>query len=141
MTCLLQQFSAATDRAFESTRRSKRLMISVVTMLALVGFFPSPALAQASLAAEDLIDEVEVAVDGTKETYTVIRDAVRRDQWYYMPKTVRLYERTVQKKNEPEFALLRHQYEDPAAPGGKVEVGSLVFAVTLGAPEGVQTDL
>lgn len=141
MSAPLQGISPPKAPIHSKCATRQRIMLSSAATLLLSMAFPSPTLAQASLASEDIVDDLQVEVAGTKETYTVIRDAVRREQFYVMPKTVRLYERTVRSKEEPEFALLRHQFDDPSAPGGKVEVGSLVFAITLAPPEGVQSEL
>ncbi|NEI66481.1 hypothetical protein [Rhizobium leguminosarum] len=104
------------------------------------GHAPS-AIAQASLAAENIIDEVPVTIDGTngKEThrYTVIRDALNKLQWYYVPNEPAVT--LVQNANgpEPEFTLLRYAVRDPKNSlvfnGG----GLINFAVNLAAPAGV----
>ncbi len=97
--------------------------------------WPRPAWAQASLAAEDIIDEVPVKIGNITEKFTVLRDAIQRDQWYYVPDQPRLSERTMSNGDrEPEFTLVRYQFKDPANPEQLAEGGFLQFAITLGLP-------
>ncbi len=77
-------------------RSSRNLWLPVVLWAALatmflVGPLVSRARAQASLAAEDIAQDVKVKIDGVEETFTVVRDALQRNQWYYMPNSPRLY--------------------------------------------------
>jgi len=102
------------------------------SIVLIIGIGADHAFAQASLAAENVIEDIKI--DGTKDTYTVIRDAARSEQWYYMPNSPRLYERQNGNKVEPEFTLLRYQFEDIAKPGQTLEGGILQFAATLAAP-------
>lgn len=96
---------------------------------------PKAASAQASLAAEDIIDEVPVTIGNVTERFTVLRDALQRDQWYYVPDQPRLSERVVANGNrEPEFSLVRYQFKDPENPEALTEGGFLQFAITLGLP-------
>jgi len=99
---------------------------------------PALALAQASLAAEDIIDEVPVKIGSVVEKFTVIRDAVQRDQWYYVPDQPRVVERLMSSgQREPEFDLVRFQAKDPTNPEQLAEGGFLQFAMTLQAPNEV----
>jgi hypothetical protein len=89
---------------------------------------------QASLASEDTLSEQSVTIDGVPESFTLIRDAVAREQWYYVPNQVRLFERQFAGVTEPEFSLLRYQFPDPANTGNFLEGGILQFAATLAVP-------
>jgi len=100
----------------------------------LISVSSSTGWAQASLAAEDKIDEVPVTIDGVKESFTVIRDARTPEQWYYAPDRPRLFERTFQGRSEPDFALIRYQFKDPKNPQSLLEGGLVQFAVSLGIP-------
>jgi hypothetical protein len=103
---------------------------------------PALARAQASLAAEDIIDEVPVNIGNVLEKFTVIRDAVERNQWYYVPDQPRIAERVMSGgQREPEFALVRYQFKDPTNPEQLAEGGFLQFAMTLAAPPAVQEQL
>jgi hypothetical protein len=96
---------------------------------------PAAVSAQASLAAEDIIDEVPVKIGNVIEKFTVLRDAIQRDQWYYIPDQPRVVERSMSDgQREPEFALVRYQFKDPANPEQLAEGGFLQFAMTLGLP-------
>ncbi len=117
--------------------RGARSMLRVVVGAALASaafIVPQPAWAQASLAAEDIIDEVPVTIGNVTERFTVLRDAIQRDQWYYVPDQPRLSERLVNGSREPEFTLVRYQFKDPANPEQLAEGGFLQFAITLGLP-------
>ena len=96
---------------------------------------PRAAHSQASLAAEDIIDEVPVKLGNVTDRFTVIRDALRPEQWYYAPSQPRLSERVMSNgQREPEFALVRYQFKDPADPEKLAEGGFLQFAMTLALP-------
>ena len=96
---------------------------------------PRAAEAQASLAAEDIIDEVPVKLGNLTERFTVIRDAIHQDQWYYAPDQPRLAEHVgANGQREPEFTLVRYQFKDPANPEALAEGGFLQFAITLALP-------
>jgi hypothetical protein len=96
---------------------------------------PSAAQAQASLAAEDIIDEVPVKLGNVTDRFTVVRDALQADQWYYAPSQPRLSERVMSNgQREPEFTLVRYQFKDPADPEKLAEGGFLQFAMTLALP-------
>lgn len=103
----------------------------ISTGLVLGPMWGNDCYGQASLAAEDIIDDITISLPGKKETYTVIRDAVRREQWYYIPGKPRLTERDGPKGPEPDFVLLRYQDRDPANPQTLIEGGVLQFGVKL----------
>lgn len=89
---------------------------------------------QASLAAEDMIDEVVVKnASGLEVTYTLVRDAIQREQWYYMPAQARLYEIKPVGSNEaePEFNLIKYQYNNPKNPGELLEGGIIQFSLVM----------
>ena len=96
---------------------------------------PRAAHAQASLAAEDIIDEIPVKLGNVTDRLTVIRDALRAEQRYYAPSQPRLSEKVMSNgQREPEFALVRYQFKDPADPEKLAEGGFLQFAMTLAPP-------
>lgn len=106
-----------------------------LSLVAALAVFPAVTLhAQASLAAEDKIDEVPVTINGVLESFTVVRDALIEEQWYYMPDRPRIFERTVDGVTEPEFALIRYQFKDPDNPQNLIEGGLLQFAASLAIP-------
>jgi hypothetical protein len=109
----------------------------LIGLLAIAAMFciPTTGLAQASLASEDIIDEVPVKIGNVIETFTVLRDAIQKDQWYYVPDQPRVVERVMSSgQREPEFMLVRYQFKDPANPEGLAEGGFLQFAMSLGLP-------
>lgn len=109
----------------------------LVMLLAWAGISLLPARqasAQASLVAGDVLDQVDVQVGGRPLQFTLIRDAKSREMWYYVPSQPRLLEYQRQGEIEPEFALLRYQFESPDTPGKLIEDGLLQFAATLAAP-------
>ncbi|HEV7573526.1 MAG TPA: hypothetical protein VGQ21_18675 [Thermoanaerobaculia bacterium] len=113
---------------------SVRGFVSHVRILGIVCLYllvmPSVARAQASLAAENIIDDVVVG----DTTFTLFRDARNPEQWYYVPNQPRLVTRSVGSTSEPEFSLIRYQFAEPANPEHLLEEGILQFAATLAAP-------
>jgi hypothetical protein len=91
------------------------------------------ARGQASLAEDDR-DDITVQVAGKPETVTVLRDARRPFQWYYVIDTPRLYIRHADGKDIPQFSLLRYEITDPNNPQTPVQAGLLQFAATLEMP-------
>jgi hypothetical protein len=123
-----------------SGRHRGRMACGAMALLALL--CPWPAAAQASLAAEDIIDEVVVKIGEMTYRFTVIRDAINKEQWYYAPDQPRLAERLMSSgKREPEFALVRYQFKDPANPEQLAEGGFLQFAITLALPPEAQPQM
>jgi hypothetical protein len=126
-------------------RNSLRGLHSVIACAALISL-PSSIRAQVSLASEDKIDEVPITIDAAtcgaaraidhrcRVTYTVIRDARRPTQWYYVPSQPRLTERATDGAYTPEFSLTKIQSRDPANPGNIINGGFLQFAVALAVP-------
>jgi hypothetical protein len=110
----------------------------VLLIAALLGR-PSVAHAQASLAAEDISDDVDVvADDGVHYQFTLIRDAGMPSKWYYVPTRPRLVEWDRGGGRQPEFSLVRYQYTEKQK---VVENGLLQFGCTLAAPLGVVAKL
>ena len=103
-----------------------------------IGFQPS-IYAQASLAAENRIDDIVVTTnDGEEKTYTVFRDAVITNQYYYVPNEVRVTTTTTKDGNEvPDLTLLRYQYDDgvDTKQGGIIQ-GTMTMAAE---PEVIET--
>lgn len=100
------------------------------------------AYCQASLAAEDIIDDISVTTaSGVKTSYTLLRDAVEKNQWYYMPSQSRLYEiqASGNSKPEPEFTFIKYQYNDPKNHGQLLEGGVLQFAIVM-SPDNAAMD-
>jgi len=85
---------------------------------------------QASLAGENILDTIDIG--GT--LYTCVRDALKEEQWYYIPNAPRLVEHRVKGKMIPKFTLVRYQYKE----GGRfVEGGVLQFEVNMALPPSV----
>ena len=117
-----------------STHLSRAWLITLFAMAAMF-CVPATGLAQASLASEDIIDEVPVKIGNVVEKFTVLRDAIQKDQWYYVPDQPRVVERVMSSgQREPEFMLVRFQFKDPANPEGLAEGGFLQFSMSLGLP-------
>jgi len=114
----------------------KLLLITLCLLLLSV----SGAFAQASLADGDQFD-VLVKVEGHQENVTVIRDAVKPEQWYYVPNKPRLVEKKEGKNNVPVFALVKYQAKDPTNPENLLEGGVLQAAVSLALPDDVLPQL
>jgi hypothetical protein len=103
--------------------------------------FVQRADAQASLAAENIIDQVSVKSPGENgidvtNKFTVIRDALNAEQWYYVPNEPRVVLVGTDIGSAPEFTLLRYATRD-SQDAQKFNGGGLInFAVTLSAPDG-----
>ena len=89
--------------------------------------FAGQVSAQASLAGENILDTIDI--DGT--LYTCVRDALKEDQWYYIPNAPRLVEHRVSGKMIPKFTLVRYQYKES---GRFIEGGVLQFEVNMALP-------
>jgi hypothetical protein len=100
--------STRTDRDHRARAARRRHSAAAFLALAIaLVICPRAAQAQASLAAEDIIDEVPVKIGNAVEKFTVIRDAIQTDQWYYVPDQPRIAERVMSSgQREPEFALV-----------------------------------
>ena len=96
------------------------------------------SFSQPSLASGDM-DELVIIINGQEESYTVVRDALKKLQWYYIPNTPRLNEVKINNQANPEISLIRYQFADEASPGGMKEGGIVQFSVTLSAaPQALQ---
>lgn len=116
------------------TRVSRGWRIALLAIAATL-CLPAAGAAQASLAAEDIIDEVPVKIGSAVEKFTVIRDAIQTNQWYYVPDQPRVVERQMASgQREPEFMLVRFQFKNPANPEELAEGGFLQFAISLALP-------
>ncbi len=106
-------------------KKSKQLAF----VLLLTGFLilSAQVYGQASLAGENIIDTIEI--DGT--LYTCVRDAMKEDQWYYIPNSPRLVENKIDGKMVPKFTLVRFQYKEGTR---FVEGGVLQFEVNMALP-------
>ncbi len=104
----------------------KHFLLLAITIC--LGF---PVFSQASLAAENMIDDITVTTKyGKKKVYTVCQDARVSTQWYYMPNELRLAEeQQVNGKVKPKLTILRYQYMDMVTKEVK-EGGILVAAFT-----------
>jgi len=87
-------------------------------------------LAQASLSAEDQIDDLVVKIDGKDEVFTVIRDFYQKGQWYYIPDRPRL----AVHGDSPQFSLIKYQTKDPQHPQEELTGGVLQFSIKLSLP-------
>ena len=98
--------------------------------------------AQVSLDGSDKIDQLGVNESGKKCQpqdplcfgFTVVRDARRPAQWYYVPDRPRLVERLQNNQRVPEFALMRYEFPDPQDAAKTIRGGILQFAVSLALP-------
>lgn len=114
----------------------RTLALLVPAALLITVFGVSRVQGQASLLSEDTIDDIVVtpANGNSKYGVTVVRDALQRDQWYYVPNAPRLVERIINGKRYPEFALVKYQYDNPASPGQLLEGAILQFSASLAIP-------
>jgi len=94
------------------------------------------AFSQASLADGDKVD-LTVTIDSHEENVTCIRDAIKPEQWYYVPNKPRLVtvKNAASKTELPSFSLVKYQAKDPSDPEKLVEGGVLQAAVNLALPE------
>lgn len=118
-------------------KRSTHWFLGSVIVLMLS--YACKAQAQASLAAENIIDDVPLEVEGPagkqKLKFTIIRDATNEDQWYYLPSQPTLTIIQTPDGAKPEFTLLRYAERD-SVNSLKFNGGGLInFAVTLAAPD------
>ncbi|MEM8931012.1 MAG: hypothetical protein AAGE94_07545, partial [Acidobacteriota bacterium] len=121
------------EKTLAAGGRPRSLLLLLILVVATV-LSTAPALAQASLAAEDRIDEIPVTVGGVARSFTVLRDARITDQWYYAPIGPSLHERTVGETTLPELAVIRYQAKDPENPQQLIEGGLVQFAASLAVP-------
>lgn len=97
----------------------------VLALSPIIGF------SQASLAAENNLDNVSVTLkNGKRKTYTLIRDAVQTKQWYFMPNELRLAEEMVNGVPKAKMNILRYQFQDKVTKEAK-EGGVLVASFSM----------
>lgn len=89
--------------------------------------FSAQVYGQASLAGENILDTIDI--DGT--LYTCVRDAMKEEQWYYIPNSPRLVEHKVNGKMIPKFTLVRYQYKEGVR---FIEGGVLQFEINMALP-------
>lgn len=106
------------------------LLVAAIFLLHLL-----PVAAQVSEGAGDRTDVV-VKIDGENETFTVLKDYKKPDQFYYVPNGVRLATRGSGAKKRPVFHLLKYQTKNEET-NDLVEGGVLQFAIKLAPGEDV----
>jgi hypothetical protein len=101
-------------------------------LLMLLFFISTSSLlqAQASLAAENMVEDITVTTKyGKLVTYTLIRDAQVPEQWYYMPRSIRVAEEVDVNGNvRPKMAILKYQYQDKIT---KVDKEGAILSATF----------
>jgi hypothetical protein len=116
----------------------KNILILTIAFL----FLFQQSFSQASLAAEDFIEDLTAKTGNEKISYSVIKDAKNSDQWYYIPREVRVSEKVlVNGTKEPEFSLVKYQYPDPKNYQKTKEGGIIQFTVVFAPKEGVVEQL
>lgn len=98
----------------------------------------SEAFAQASIAAENIIDTVSFSytdATGTKqiEDVTLVRDEQEEKQWYYVPSKPVLVTTHVGDKSIPQFNLLTYDYKESGS-DNILSAGLLNFSARLSLP-------
>lgn len=112
----------------------------IVPVLFAVGTAASTAaIAQASLAAENIIDSVvfryqDATGSQQQVDVTVVRDAREPNQWYYVPSAPTLVTTNVGNSAVPVFSLLQYDYRDSSNSQTIKRAGLLNFAVRLSLP-------
>jgi hypothetical protein len=95
--------------------------------------------AQASIATENIIDDVAfeyIDALNTKQTVhiSLVRDARKEDQWYYIPSSPTLTTTKSGNDTVPQFSLLQYDFKDADNPATIKRSGILNFAVRLALP-------
>jgi hypothetical protein len=95
------------------SNRFKQLFLVALMLVCSLGINYT-ATAQASLAAENTIDDIKVTTKyGKQKVYTVFQDNGDETQWYYMPNELRVAEEVdVDGNVRPKMTILRYQYQD-----------------------------
>lgn len=104
-------------------------------LLSLMLLLQTAVYAQASLADGDQVD-FTIKIDGSEENVTCVRDAIKPEQWYYVPNRPRLVEvrNTKTNKTKPVFALVKYQAKDPDDPENILTGGVLQASVNMALP-------
>jgi hypothetical protein len=116
-------------------------VIMIFITLGLMGIH-TPMNAQASIAAENVIDDIKVVTQYNEEKiYTVFQDAEIKKQYYYLPTGLRVAdEKDVNGKVRPKMTILRYQYQDVKTKKN-LEGGILVAAFTYAMEPEVVEDV
>ena len=106
----------------KNTIKSPKTNLYLIVFLlgCLIGLQPS-IYAQASLAAEDIVDDITVTTkQGEERTYTVFRDSQSPEQWFYMPNRIRVAEKKINGELRPKMTIIlfQRQNEDELVEGG-----------------------
>ncbi|AUC81024.1 hypothetical protein [Lacinutrix sp. Bg11-31] len=123
---------------FALIKRNNVFAKKLILILCFVGL-ATLAHSQASLAAENRIDDIVVTTkNGEKKMYTVFRDAIAIDQFFYMPGALAITNKIDKEGNEiPDLTLLRFQYNTG---NETIEGGILQGTMTMAAePEVIET--
>ncbi|MFK7774341.1 MAG: hypothetical protein AB8F94_19490 [Saprospiraceae bacterium] len=115
------------------SNNNSQLFLAALTFICVLGM-SSIAFAQASLAAENTIDDIKVVTKyGKEKVYSVFQDNGDKEQWYYMPNELRVAEEVdVDKKVRPKMTILRYQYQDVKTKEnleGGILVASFTYAI------------
>ncbi len=106
--------------------------------------------AQASLAAENVIDDIKIKTKSGKiKSYTVFKEERQQsgaaEQWYYMPNELRLAEEVdVKGKIRPKLTILRYQHQDlmtKTNQQGGILVAAFTYAIEPEAIEQVKAEI
>jgi hypothetical protein len=119
--------------AIKNIQQLSKSLAFVITMICSLAISMN-GTAQASLAAENTIDDIKVTTRyGKEKVYTVFQDNQKKDQWYYMPNELRVAEEIdVNNKVKPKMTILRYQYQDIKTKEnteGGVLVASFTYAI------------
>ncbi|MGK0174139.1 MAG: hypothetical protein ACI9AT_000519 [Ulvibacter sp.] len=122
-----------------------QLFLVALTLVCSLGM-NSTAFAQASLAAENTIDDIQVTTKyGKQKVYTVFQDNGDEKQWYYMPNELRVAEEVdVNGKVRPKMTILRYQYQDiktKESLEGGILVASFTYAMEPEVVEDVKNQI
>ncbi len=113
-------------------KRNYLMKIGIISLILLVAS-QTKLRGQASLAAEDMVEDISVTNKfGELRTYTLIRDAKTPEQWYSMPNRISVAEEVdVSGKVRPKMTILKYQYKDKVTKEVK-EGGVLSATFTMG---------
>lgn len=105
-------------------------VFSLIALCCILGVFCTlPAFSQVSLGDGDQTDVV-VTINGEQETFTVLKDFKKADQFYYVPNKPQFATRGTGAKKRPKFHLLKYQTKDTET-NDLVQGGIMQFAIRL----------
>ena len=109
-------------------------VLKVVCLVCFYVGFQTYIIAQASLAAEDKVEDITVTTKhGEQRIYSLYRDSQTPEQWYYMPNRVRIAEKKDKDGNtRPKMTILKYQYSDKT---GELQEGGVLSATFTMAME------